>query len=391
MYSEKDCMRSRVTINLSAIGHNLDYLKRDLPVRKGIIAVIKADGYGHGAVRLAEYLEKREDMAGFAVACPAEATELRANGITKPILILGYVFPEDYEELIRAHVRIPAFTSECVKNLEQAAVKAGEKAVIHIPVDTGMGRIGVMPDERGIAVVKEALSCAHIETEGVFSHFARADERAKTVAMAQFNRFQSFVSKVKEELSFSFSVVHLANSAAMMELKEAAFDWSRAGIAMYGLYPSEELMPSPEALREQADAGYPDTLQPALSWESHVSHVKVLPAGYPISYGGTFVTDKEMRIATIPVGYADGYPRGLSNKGYVLIRGKRAKILGRVCMDQFMADVTEIPDAALGDKVTLIGRDKDERITAEELGDLSGRFNYELVCLITQRVPRIYL
>ncbi len=382
--------RSAAYVNLSAIDHNLDLLGKNLEVKQGIFAVIKANGYGHGAVMLARHLARRKDIAGFAVACAEEAMELRRAGIIEPILILGFVFPDDYEVLINHDVRIAAFREDTLEDLEKAAKMVGKKALVHVAVDTGMGRIGVMPDETGVNIVKQALNKQNITVEGVFSHFARADEKNKDIAIAQYDCFNGFLKRINEELDFTFPIVHLANSAAMMEFKQAAFDLARAGISMYGLYPSNDLMPEAEELEKEAKAGYPNTLKPALSWVSSISHIKTLPADYPISYGGTYVTTKKTRVATIPVGYADGYPRSLSGKGYVLIKGKRAPILGRECMDQFMVNVSHIPDAKVEDKVTLLGADGEERITAEFLGDLSGRFNYELVCLIGRRVPRIY-
>ena len=377
-------------MDLAARGHNLDSLEKGFSSRKGVLAVIKANAYGHGAIAIGRYLEKRPDVSGYAVATAEEALALREAGIQKLILILGPVFPEDYEALIREEVRLCAFREEMLTELEEAAGKVGQKARIHVPVDTGMGRIGVFPDERGVRFVETALKAKNIEVEGVFSHFARADERDKQSAIAQFHCFQSFLKAVKEKTGFTFPIEHLTNSAAMMEFPEASFDWGRAGIAMYGLYPSEELRTAPEKIRQEAFLKKGEGIWPVLQWKACISHVKTVPEGTPISYGGTFVSDKEMRVATIPVGYADGYPRSLSGKGYVLIAGKRARILGRVCMDQFMADVSEIPDAAPGCVATLLGRDGEEAITAEDLGSLSGRFNYELVSLITGRVFREY-
>lgn len=376
---QKEHLRVCAAIRLDAAVENIENMRKNLAPETKILAVIKADGYGHGAVQIAKRLEGFDYIFGYAVATAEEACALRENGLCKPVLILGYTFPDCYERLVAEDIRPTVFRPDMARELSAEALRAGKRLKIHIKVDTGMSRIGIFPDDRGVAFVREVMGLPGLEIEGMFTHFARADERDKTSAREQFERFTTFVERVERELSLRIPLKHCANSAAIMEMPETALDLVRAGIAVYGLWPSEEMDREKSALR------------PLLALYSHIVYVKTLPAGTPVSYGGTYVTDKERRIATIPVGYGDGYPRGLSGKGEVLICGRRAPILGRVCMDQFMVDVTDIPEAKEGVLVTLIGEDGAERITMEELGNLSGRFNYELACDLGSRIPRVYV
>ncbi len=242
-----------------------------------------------------------------------------------------------------------------------------------------MSRIGIRPDENGLQFIKKALSCERIEVEGIFTHFAKADESDKTSAGKQLDLMSQFIERAEKENGYRFPLRHCSNSAGILEIKEANMDMVRAGITLYGLWPSEEV--SRNSI----------SLHPLLSLKSRLVCVKEVEKGAQISYGGTYTAEKNMRIATVPVGYGDGYPRSLSGKGFVLVCGKRAPILGRVCMDQFMVSVEEIPEAEEGTEVTLIGKDGKERITMEELGALSGRFNYELACNLGKRIPRVYL
>lgn len=371
--------RTCVTVDLDAILENMRNMKKKLGKDVRMLAVIKTDGYGHGAVPIAGLLEPEEYLFGFATATAEEALLLRRAGIKKPVLILGYVFPEAYEKLIGEDVRLTVFREDALEELSECAARLRKKAKVHIKVDTGMNRIGISPDEEGLSFVGRALSKPNIETEGIFTHFSRADEADKSDALEQYERFLRFTERIGEEAGCPIPFRHCANSAGILELPETGMDMVRAGITMYGLWPSDDVSRDAAALK------------PALSWNSHIVYVKQIGPGAAVSYGGTFVAEKKMRVATIPVGYGDGYPRSLSNKGCVLLRGKRAPILGRVCMDQMMVDVTEIPEAAQGDEVTLLGQNGEEQISAEELGRLSGRFNYELVCGIGKRVPRVYL
>ena len=364
-------------INLDAIAYNMEQMKKRIGGHARLIAVVKADGYGHGAVPVAEMFEQCSWVWGYAVACLEEAAELREHGIRKPILVLGCVFPDQFEEMIRYDVRPAVYMESMAELISQEAVRQGKDAFIHIKIDTGMGRIGFPATEESADAVERISRLPGIRIEGMFTHFAKADERDKTYTFLQHDRFMK-MKELIEKRRIHVQYFDCDNSAGIIDFPDMKHDLARAGIAMYGMYPSDEVDRSAVDLR------------PALSLVSHVSFVKDVEAGTPISYGGTFVSDRPMRVATIPVGYGDGYPRSLSNKGYVLIHGKRAKILGRVCMDQFMADVTDIPETAFMDRVVLVGRDGDEEITVDDLAALSGRFNYEFVCCLGKRIPRIY-
>ncbi len=374
----KEGQRICAEIDMGAMLRNTENMHRHLKPETKMLAVIKANGYGHGAVEIAQVLQKVPYIWGFATATFEEALDLRRAGCRKPILILGYVFPYCYTELDKEGIRPTVFRDDQLQEMSRAAAAAGQKISVHIAVDTGMSRIGIRPDETGLAFVKRALQMPGITVEGIFTHFARADEADKTSAEKQYRLFTEFLQRIKEETGYRIPICHASNSAAIIEEPDWQLDMVRAGIILYGMWPSEEVR------RDILP------LEPVLSLHSHIVYIKEVPAGTPVSYGGAFVTDKPTMVATIPVGYADGYPRSLSNKGYVLIHGKKAPILGRVCMDQMMVDVTDIPEAAINDHVTLIGKDKEASITMEELGALSGRFNYELACDINQRVPRFY-
>lgn len=376
---EKHYERVYATVNLDAIRNNCINMKKNIAPNTKMMGVIKADGYGHGAIPIAKELEHSEYFFGFATATAEEALLLRKAGIQKPILILGYTFPYCYEDLIAQEIRPTVFRMDQAKSLSQCGEDLQKKCKIHIKVDTGMSRIGILPDDSGIVFMKEVLELPNVEVEGIFTHFARADEVDKTAATEQLTRFQDFTARVREELGIEIPVKHCSNSAGILEMKDANMDMVRAGITLYGLWPSEEVRKDIVPL------------EGALQMYSHIVYIKDLEPGRAISYGGTYQVEEPIRVATIPVGYGDGYPRGLSNKGHVLIHGKKAPILGRVCMDQFMVDVTHIPEAVEGELVTLIGEDGAQRITMEELGALSGRFNYELACDLGKRIPRVYL
>ena len=366
-------------VDLDAIWENMVHMKENIAEKTKILAVIKTDGYGHGGVPIAKMLEQLDFMFGYAAATYEEAHVLREAGVKKPILILGYTFPYCYEELIREEIRPAVYRRDTVEELAAAAAKVGQKAKVHIKVDTGMGRIGITPDEEGLEFVRFLMGHPELEVEGIFTHFAKSDEEDKTSAYHQLALFQNFIDRIQTELGLTIPVKHCSNSAAILEMPQANMDMVRAGITTYGLYPSEEVSKDIVPLRA------------AMSLYSHIVYCKTIHAGQSVSYGGLFTAQKDTRVATIPVGYGDGYPRSLSGKGYVLIRGKKAPILGRVCMDQFMVDISEIPGVMEGDKVTLLGVDGTERITAEELGELSGRFNYEFVCDLGKRIPRVYI
>lgn len=373
-------MHSRIQaeIDLDAMTYNLEHIKRNLKSGTKIIAVLKADGYGHGAVPLGKRIQQDPEVWGIAVATVEEGEELREAGITKPILILGYTYQEDYKKIVDMDFRPAVFKQSMAQELSKAAVAAKKTLKIHIKIDTGMTRIGYRDVKTDVPEILEISQLPGIEVEGIFTHFARADETDTTPAKVQYEKFQEFLLAL-EEAGLSIPMKHCSNSAGIIRMKEANLDAVRAGIILYGLYPSKEVEREPVPLK------------PLMSLRSHIAYIKNVEPGVEISYGGIFTTTRETRVATIPVGYADGYARGLSNKGSVLIHGKRAPILGRVCMDQFMVDVTDIPEAEELDQVTLLGKDQEDCITMEELGNLSGRFNYEFACCISKRVPRVYL
>lgn len=367
-------------IDLDAIAFNIESIQKKIQENTQIIAVIKADGYGHGAVPIAKLLEHSSRIWGYAVATAQEAMALRQNGIKKPVLILAYTFSSSYKELIAQEIRLTVFTYEMAEALSKEAARQGKCCKVHLKIDTGMTRIGMQPDSDSIALVQQIAALEHIEIEGIFTHFARADENDKTKAYEQLQQFQEFIARLEEEAGISIPMKHCSNSAGIAEMPEANMDAVRAGIILYGLWPSDEVR-----------AHETIALKPSLTLKSRVVYVKTVPAGREISYGGTFTTNRSTRVATICVGYGDGYPRSLSNKGYVLINGQKAPILGRVCMDQFMVDITDMEGTIqVEDEVTLIGKDGEAEITMEALGALSGRFNYELACDLGKRIPRVY-
>ena len=375
----EEYQRVCAVIDLDAVCYNMEQMHHNLSAHTKMIGVIKTDGYGHGAVQIGRELEQMDHVWGYAVATAEEALILRHAGLCKPILILGYTFPYSYEELIRCDIRPAVFREDTLEELSACARRAGKPARVHIKVDTGMTRVGIRPDESGLAFVGKALHTEGVELEGMFTHFARADETDKTSAREQLEKISDFMTLAERRYNCRIPVKHCSNSAGIIELPEANMNAVRAGITLYGLWPSAQV--SKEIVK----------LKPVLSLKSHIVYIKEVDAGVPVSYGGTYVTPKRMRIATVPTGYGDGYPRSLSGKGYVLIRGAKAPVLGRICMDQFMVSVDEIPEAAEGDEVTLIGTDGGYEITMEELGDMSGRFNYELACDLGKRIPRVYV
>lgn len=367
--------RTYAQINLDAVNHNINNVIDKIGSNAKLLAVIKADAYGHGAVEIGRLLEDR--CSFFGVACTAEALELINAGLTRPILILGYVSPCEYPKIVKHNIRIPIFTLEDAKALSEEAVRQGKTVPFHFCIDTGMSRIGFQVNEESADICKKISALPNINAEGLFSHFATADEKDLTKAMAQRSKYIDFDNMLRDR-GINVEIRHLNNSAGIMVF-DNYFDMVRSGIITYGLYPSEEVDKSLL------------NIKPVLQWKTHISHIKTLPAGREISYGGTYKTTADTVIATIPVGYADGYPRSLSNKGRVIINGRYAPIVGRICMDQFMVNVTDIPDAKVGDCVTLVGTDGDACLSMEEVSNLSGSFNYELPCRISRRVPRVYI
>ncbi|MBE6707840.1 MAG: alanine racemase [Ruminococcaceae bacterium] len=362
-------------IDLDALEHNFELIQSRLPAGTDIMAVIKADAYGHGAVEVARILEGQ--CHSFGIATIEEAVELRNAGITSPLLILGFTAPEQYAIALEYDVELTVFSYDAALLLNKVCAKSGKRAIVHIAVDTGMGRIGFQVSEVDADAAAKIFSLENIRVKGLFSHYATADELDKTYALAQKERFDRFESMLSERGCHA-EIKHLNNSAGIMELCQSNYDLARAGIILYGLYPSDEVIAEDFPLR------------PVMELITHISHVKTLSAGYGVSYGRIYVTDKETTIATIPVGYADGYPRCLSGKGYVLIGGVKCPIVGRICMDQMMVDISAVPDAKVGDTVVLFGTYGNNRISVEEISELASSFNYEFVSCIARRVPRAY-
>ena len=364
---------TRVKIDLDAIAANFDAVREKAGVP--VMAVVKADAYGHGAIQVARLLQDK--CAFFGVSSMLEAMELRKAGLHTPILILGHTPVNAFPTAIREGIRPTIFHYEAAQALSRAAQEAGLSAPFHFAVDTGMSRLGFQVTEEAADTCARIAALPGLVSEGVFSHFATADCADLTKARQQADLFDRFCQMLASR-GVHIPIRHLDNSAGLMNFPNH-YEMVRSGIVTYGMYPSSEV--EPKRLK----------LEPALQFLSKVTHVKLLPPDREISYGGTYVTTRQTRVATVPVGYADGYRRSLSGKFYVLIRGKRAPILGRICMDQLMVDVTGIPETAVGDRVTLVGKDGDECITMEQIAEAADSFNYEFVCGISRRVPRIYV
>ncbi len=374
----KKYYRVQANVNLEAIKHNLREMRKKLKSDTKLMAVIKADAYGHGSVALAKAIRKSDLMIDYyGVAIIEEAVELREAGIDKPILVFGYTSKEQYDLVVAYDITQTIYQYDMAINLSQEAKKQNKTAKIHIKVDTGMTRLGFTDTQESIEEIKRIAALENIEIEGLFSHFARADEKDRVSAELQLKRYMAFTDMLEKE-QIHIPIKHLANSAGIIEFPEAYFNMVRCGIATYGIYPSSEV--------NQKEF----KLIPAMELKTHVVFVKDVDAGVGVSYGATYVTNRKTRIATIPVGYADGYSRNLSNSGKVIIHGKFAPIIGKVCMDQFMVDVSNIEDVKQGDTVTLLGRDGDAYISAEELAKWSHSFAYELVCTVGKRIPRVY-
>lgn len=363
-------------IDLSAVRKNIEAIRASVRPESKLMVVLKADGYGHGAVPIARRIDDIADAYGMAIV--EEAVELREAGITKPILVLGYTASHLYDKIVRYDITQTIFQYETAYELNEAAKKAGKKVKIHIKLDTGMSRIGFATTQESIEEIVKISKLSNLCMEGVFTHFAKADEIDKEATRLQYGRFMEMITRL-EQRGISFSIRHVSNTAAIIDLPEYNLDMVRCGIGTYGMYPSVDVQKNRVVLT------------PAMELKTHISYVKELPKGVGISYNGTYVTEHPMRVATIPVGYGDGYPRLLSSKGRVLIHGKSAPILGRVCMDQFMVDVSKIPEAKQNDDVTLMGRDGYECIPTEEISGYAGTINYEIVCEVGKRIPRVYM
>lgn len=366
--------RTQAKIDLDAIEYNYNNIRKKVPDGVKLLAVVKADAYGHGSLEITKFLDDKCDF--FGIATVGEAVKLKKAGIKSPMLILGHVMPNEYSLVVEHDIRVPIFSYADAKALSDEAVKQGKTVAFHFCVDTGMSRIGFQVNDESADICKDITLLPNIYAEGIFSHFATADEEDLTKALTQRTYFKSFISML-ESRGINIPIKHINNSAGIMNFDQY-FDMCRMGIILYGVYPSNEV-----------DKSLLD-IKPALSWTTHISYIKTLDAGREISYGGTYKTSEPRVIATVPIGYADGYPRALSNIGRVIINGKYAKIVGRVCMDQFMVDITDIDGVKLGDEVVLIGTQGGAILTVEDVADNANSFNYEQLCRISPRVPRTY-
>lgn len=375
--------RTWAQVDIDAIKHNFKEIRKTVGNDTEIMCVIKADGYGHGAVFLGQYYEKI-GADRFAVSNIEEALQLRENGITKPILILGFTPAEMAKELADNNISQAVLSLDYAKELSDNAVKDGVTVSIHIKLDTGMSRIGFMyqnteRDKDSLNLIKETCNLEGLSADGIFTHFAVSDEadEGKQATLHQLNCFTDAVEKLKSD-GITFKTVHCSNSGAIIDYKQARFDCVRAGIILYGLAPSSKL------------AGKLD-LRQAMQIKSVIAQIKTVPPDTAVSYGGTYVTEKNTTIATVPIGYADGYTRSLSGKAYMTVGGKKAPVVGRVCMDQVMIDITDIDGVKTGDEVTVIGNGENNTISFDEIAEMTGTINYELVCLVGKRVPRVYM
>lgn len=363
-------------INLDNFRHNFREVKR-LAKGKKTFGVIKADGYGHGAVELARILEQ-ENADYFAVAVITEAIELRNNGFKTPIMVLGFTPPTFAKEIVEYDITQAVFSYDLAEAISQEAVKQNKIAKIHIKIDTGMGRVGYIVEDKAVEEIKRIKGLDNIYIEGIFSHFAAADETNKFFSYQQLEKYDRILKRLSEE-GIDFEIKHIANSAAIIDLPEAYFDAVRPGIMLYGYYPSKEVM------KDRL------TLKPVMSLKANIVHIKEVPEKTPVSYGRKFYTEKTSRIATLPFGYADGFTRLFFQKTKVIADGKLVPVVGRICMDQCMIDVTECESIKVGDEVTVMGEVNGISINADYLAELLGTINYEIVCMVSKRVPRVYI
>ncbi len=367
--------RTYSVIHLDAIHKNIQSVKKRVGENTKIMAIVKADAYGHGAIVVAN--EIKQEVYGFAVATVKEAVELRESGVENAILILGYVSKAEYQTVIQHNITFALLSKQEALDISECAVKMNQAVKCHIKINTGMNRVGFATDENAIAEIQEIYKLQGLNCEGIFMHFATADEKDKTFAKYQFKLFMDIIEQLQEK-NIVFSIKHCANSAAIVDMPEMKLDMVREGIILYGLKPSQEVRPNIE-------------YYPAMEIKSHVVFIKEIPKGEGISYGRTYITTRKTKVATIAIGYGDGYARSLSSKGYILIHGKKAPIIGRICMDLMMVDITDIENVQVEDVVTVVGKDGELEISFEELEMLSGKFNYEFVCGISPRVKRKYV
>lgn len=362
---------ARAIIDLRAISRNVAEIRKKIGNKRGLMAVVKADGYGHGAVEVS-WAALRSGADSLGVALPEEGQQLREVGIEAPILVVGLVQPEEAYKVVRFRLSQAVASVKLLEALDHEAGKASTRVNVHVKLDTGMGRIGVNPDD-AVSFVRKVKSFKNLNLEGLFSHFSSADERDKTFSERQLQLFDQTIANL-QLAGIEVPQKHMANSAAILDFPQSYYDIVRPGIIIYGLYPSREVSHSIE-------------LKPAMTFKTKISQVKVVPRGTPLSYGRTFTTKGRTTVATLPVGYADGYSRLLSNRGEVLIKGHRAPVIGTICMDMCMVDVSSIEDVRPGDEVILFG----EELSVDELAAKIGTINYEIVCGVSKRVPRIYI
>lgn len=377
MYDMKKIRPAWAEINLDNLAHNIREVRRLAGKQSQVMAVIKADGYGHGAAKIAQtLLDNGADR--LAVAVLDEAIELRKAGIKAPIFILGYTQPERADEAVSYELEQAVYSIEAAEALSAEACSQGKTAQLHIKIDTGMGRIGLQADDEAVSIICRIHALPNINIKGIFTHFATADEADKSYTNMQFEKFKWINERLKEK-GIDIEIKHCGNSAAIIDLPDMHLNMVRAGIMLYGLAPSKEVMLSKLVLKE------------AMSLKVRVTHVKEIEAGQSVSYGRRFTADKKTKIASLPIGYADGYTRMLTGKAEALIKGVRVPVVGSICMDQCMIDVTGIEDVKPGDEVVLFGEQQGSFISIDEIAEKLGTINYEVVCMISRRVPRVYV
>ncbi|HQD41084.1 MAG TPA: alanine racemase [Bacillota bacterium] len=364
-------------VNLDNLAYNIRQIKNNIKAPASIMGIVKADGYGHGAVEISRVLLE-EGVQRLGVAVLDEGIALRQEGIDVPILVLGYTPPQLFDKVLEHRITPTLYNYQDALRLSELASKNGSSVKVHLKLDTGMGRIGMIPGQDSLDMVSNIYALPGIKIEGIFTHFSVADEKDKTYTREQFKKFTGFVNALKER-GIDIPLRHAGNSAASIDLPETHLDMVRPGVILYGLYPSDEV--------EKGKL----SLKPLASLKTVISHVKTVPSGTSVGYGRKYISAGERVIATLPIGYADGYTRLLSGKASVLVHGTRAPLAGNICMDQCMIDVTGIEGVKVGDEVVLMGSQGEETITAEELASLLGTINYEIVCLIGKRVPRVYI
>lgn len=367
---------TRAEIDFDALRHNIEQFRYRLGEGIALMAVVKSNGYGHGAVAIAEEAV-RCGIDALAVAFLDEALELRQAGITAPILVMGYTSPNGFVIAREHDITLTVYSEESLQAIQAMPLASSTQLKVHVKVDTGMGRLGLYEEADAISYVQRLLDTEGVFVEGIFTHFAAADETDKASMLSQYEKFTTIVEHFGDR-GITFPVVHAGNSATGIDMPTHTFNMLRLGISLYGLYPSDEVDHSIV------------NLKPILRLVTGVSMIKTLPPGSGVSYGSIYVTKADETIATLPIGYADGFTRLLTNKADVLVHGKRVPIVGRICMDQCMVRLDAGTTVEVGDEVVLIGEQGDERITADDLARLLSTINYEIVCMLSNRVPRIY-